>query len=101
MSGSMQTKHTVPCFPAHSLVLMRANESHHLCISMLLCTEGLVWDSRSMWEGLYSCSIPVFGLVLELSHHCGPIYQLTAQNMLSDVLSECWHFVPLESHCEV
>lgn len=71
-------------------------------VSACCCVQkGLFGTLGSMWEGLYSCYIPVFGLVFELSHHYEHIYQLTAQTMLSDVLTECWYFVPLGSDCEI
>lgn len=68
-------------------------------VSACCCVQkGLFGTLTSMWEGLYSCYIPLFGLVFEVSHYYGLVYQLTAQNMLSNVLTECWYFVPLHCH---
>lgn len=82
MSGSIQTKHThtnsMPSSPTHSLVLMLANESHYLCISMLLCTGGLVWELLAVcgWNSIsvYHSHTPVFGLVLSLASAESPVW---------------------------
>jgi len=65
---------------AYSLVLMMANESHYLCISVLLCTGGLVWDCWAM-RGCSSIRVyqshTVFGLVLSLASAESPAWALS------------------------
>lgn len=57
---------------------MLANESHYLCISMLLCTGGLVWELWAVcgWNSIsvYHSHTPVFGLVLRLASAESPVW---------------------------
>lgn len=101
MSGSMQTKHTVPSSPAHSLVLMRANESHYLCISMLLCTGGIVWDYwvERGWnsvDAIRKCLALCLSWVTSMTISTADCteHRITLPPY---VLNDCWYFVPLNS----
>lgn len=67
------TSRTRSC-PAHSLVLIPANESHYFCISALLCTGGLF---GSVGGTLSACTTAVRRCLAlcfawpALSHQCG------------------------------
>lgn len=72
---------------------MLANESHYLCISMLLCTGGLVWERCAVcgWNSIsvYHSHTPMFGLVLSLANAESPVWAyLTAD------CGEHWVFYP-------